>query len=109
VGGKKKQGPTVMCWGMIGYDLKGPFHVWDPETPEERASAEIEFEKYNTENMAKCEPLNSQWRATTEWPLLCTQELKDARIQQEAERNGVPHRKITQSWSGKKFKIEKLT
>ena len=109
VGAKKKQGPTVMCWGMIGYGWKGPFHVWDLETPEERASAEIEIEKYNTEIMAKCERLNSEWRASTEWPLLRTQELKEARIQREAERNGAPHRKVTQSWRGKKFKIEKLT
>jgi hypothetical protein len=98
-----------MCWGMIEYGWKDPFHVWDPETPEERASAEIEMEKYNTEIMTKCERLNSEWRAATEWPLLHTQELNDARIQREAERNGELHRKITQSWCGKKFMIEKLS
>ena len=35
VGAKKKQGPTVMCWGMIGYGWKGPFHVWETETEDE--------------------------------------------------------------------------
>jgi hypothetical protein len=60
MGAKKKQGPTVMCWGMIGYGWICSFHDWDLETPEVRASAEIEIEKYNTEIMAKCEGLNSE-------------------------------------------------
>jgi len=109
LGAKKIQGPTVMCWGMIGYGWKGICHVSDPETPEERASAEFEIEKYNTEIMAKCEHLHSELRASTEWPLLRTHELKYARIQREEERNGARHRKITQSWRGKRFKIEMLT
>jgi len=98
-----------MCWGMIGYGWRGPFDVLDPEMSKEWASAEIEIEKYNTKVLAKCERLDSEWRASIEWPLLRTHELKEARIQQEAERNGPPHRKVTQSWCGKKFKIEKLT
>ena len=31
VGAEKKQGPSVMCWGMIGYRWEGPFYVWDVE------------------------------------------------------------------------------
>jgi len=40
MGAKKKQGSSVMYWGMIGYGWKGPFHVWDPKTEEEKREAE---------------------------------------------------------------------
>ncbi|KAA8892805.1 hypothetical protein FN846DRAFT_788800, partial [Sphaerosporella brunnea] len=43
VGAKKKQGPSVMCWGFIMWNYKGPFHVWDPETKEEREAAAIKI------------------------------------------------------------------
>ena len=36
IGAKRKQGPTVMCWGMIGWQWKGPFYIWSAETEEER-------------------------------------------------------------------------
>ena len=49
VGAKKKQGPAVMCWGMIGYGWKGPFHVSETETEEERKEAEIEIARINAE------------------------------------------------------------
>ena len=34
VGAKKKQGPRVMCWGMIGWNYKG-----EPETKKKKAVA----------------------------------------------------------------------
>jgi hypothetical protein len=54
VGAKKKQGPSVMCWGFIMWNYKGPFYVWEPETKEEREAAAIEIPKLNAEYEAEC-------------------------------------------------------
>lgn len=35
VGTKKKQGSTVMCWGMISYNYKGTFNIWVLELEEQ--------------------------------------------------------------------------
>ena len=67
VGAKKKQGPTVMCCGMIGYGWKGPFHVWETETEEERKEAEIEIARINAEMAEEAERANAEWRASPEW------------------------------------------
>lgn len=85
VGSKKKQGPTVMCWGMIGYGWKGPFYVWEPETEEERKEAEIEIARLNAEMEEEAKKDNATWRASPEWAALRKQELEAAR-QRAAER-----------------------
>lgn len=36
MGAKKKQGWSVMCWGMIMWRNKVPFHVWSVETEVEK-------------------------------------------------------------------------
>ena len=36
-----------MCWGMIGYGWKGPFHIWIAETTEEREKAMEEIHSMN--------------------------------------------------------------
>ncbi|KAA8912036.1 hypothetical protein FN846DRAFT_773547 [Sphaerosporella brunnea] len=38
-----------MCWGFIMWNYKGPFHIWDPKTKEERAAAAIKIPKLNAE------------------------------------------------------------
>jgi len=60
LGAMKRKWPTVMCWGMIGYGWKATLHVWDPETPEKHATAEIEIQKYNTMGMAVCGRLTAR-------------------------------------------------
>ena len=108
VGSKKKQGPTVMCWGMIGYGWKGPFYVWEPETEEERKEAEIETARLNAEMEEEAKKDNATWRASPEWAALRKQELEAARQQRAAERAGGPKKKMPQTWRGKKFRVEKL-
>lgn len=108
VGSKKKQGPAVMCWGMIGYGWKGPFYVWEPETEEEREEAEIEIARLNAEMEEEAKKDNATWRASPEWAALRKQELEAARQQRAAERAGGLKKKMPQTWRGKKFKVEKL-
>ena len=108
IGAKKKQGPTVMCWGMIGYGWKGPFHVWETETEEERKEAELEIARINAEMKEEADKANAEWRASPEWLTLREQELEAARLQRAAEKNGAPKKKIPQSWRGKKFRVDKI-
>jgi hypothetical protein len=108
MGAKKKQGSSVMCWGMIGYGWKGPFHVWDPETEEEKQEAESEILRINTEMEEEAEKANAIWRDSAEWATLRLQELATAQIQRQAEKNGAPKKKVDQIWRRKKFKVEKL-
>lgn len=53
VGARKKQGATVMCWGMVGWGWKGPFYVWEAETKEEREEAEKMIKEINEANTIK--------------------------------------------------------
>ncbi|RPA95803.1 hypothetical protein L873DRAFT_1812348, partial [Choiromyces venosus 120613-1] len=108
VGAKKKRGLSVMCWGMISWDWKGPFWVWEPETEEEKAKAMEEIKEYNRNCKEEEKRLNDIWRSSEEWRELKAKELK---IQREARaigrRTGVKT-KTTQSWRGKKFKVKSL-
>ena len=61
----KKQGPTVMCCGMIGYRWKGPFYAWEVETDEKEAEAEIA--RINVEMVAEADEKNRRWIASPEW------------------------------------------
>jgi len=108
MGAKKKLGSSVMCWGMIGYGWKGPFHVWDPETEEEKQEAESEILRINTEMEEEAEKANAIWRDSAEWATLRLQELATAQIQCQAEKNGAPKKKVDQIGRRKKFKGEKL-
>ena len=64
VGAMKKQGETVMCWGMIGYGWKGPFYVWDSETDAEKKEAEREILRINTEMVTEAGERNRRWKAS---------------------------------------------
>lgn len=55
IGQKKKRGLTVMCWGMIGYGWKGPFHIWMTETEEEKEQAIKEIDRLNKEMVEEAE------------------------------------------------------
>ena len=111
IGAKKKQGPTVMCWGMIGWQWKGPFYVWSAETDEEREEATREIAKLNLEAAIEEARLNAEWKASEQWRELkeVLVELENARKQRQAERNGGAKKKIPQTWRGKKYKIHKMT
>jgi transposase len=109
VGAKKKQGPSVMCWGFIMWNYKGPFYVWDPETKEEREAAAIEIPKLNAEYAEEEKRLNAGWKATEEWKALRERELEEAReIRAAAKAKGEKASKTTQTWHNKKHKIAKV-
>ena len=108
IGARKKQGRTVMCWGMIGWNFKGPFYVWTPETDEEREEAIREITRLNAASHEEADRLNAEWRASSTWKELKALELAAARRQRQAEKNGAAKVKIPQSWHGKKYKIEKI-
>ena len=55
IGQKKKRGLTVMCWGMIGYGWKGPFHIWMTEPEEEKEQAIKEIDRLNKEMVEEAE------------------------------------------------------
>jgi len=97
-----------MCWGIIGYGWKGPFHVWDPGTEEDKQEAESEILLINTEMEEEAEKANAIWRNSAEWATLQLEELATAQIQCQAERNGAPKKKVDQIWRRKKFKVDKL-
>jgi len=97
-----------MCWGLIGYEWKGPFHVWDPETEEEKQKAESEILYINTEMEEEAEMPNATCRNSAEWATLWLQELATAQVQHQAENIGAPKKKVDQIWWCKKFKVEKL-
>ena len=109
VGVQKKQGLTVMCWGMIGYGWKGPFHMWETETEDERKKAMIEIVHINGEMVDEAERANAEWRASPEWLALREQELEAARLLPAAEKAGAPKKKTPQSWWGKKYRDRKST
>ena len=108
VGAMKKQGPTVMCWGMIGYGWKGPFYVWEVETDEEKKEAEAEIARINAEMVAEADKKNREWTASPEWAELKERELAAAKAQRRAEKNGAPKQQVPQSWRGKKYKVDKI-
>jgi len=104
----KKQGETVMCWGMIGYGWKGPFYVWDSETDAEKKEAEREIVRINTEMVTEAEERNRQWKASAEFAELKKHEKAAYDAQRNAEKNGASKKRITQSWRGNKYKIQKI-
>jgi transposase len=109
VGAKKKQGPSVMCWGFIMWNYKGPFHVWDPETKEDREAAAIQIPQLNAQYADEEKRLNDEWKATKEWQELRERELREAReIRAAAEKRGEKAPKTTQTWRCKKHKIAKV-
>jgi len=38
-----------MFWGSLSYDMKGPYHCWEPETAKEKEVAKEEIEQLNKE------------------------------------------------------------
>ena len=108
IGAKKKQGVSIMCWGIIVYGLKGPFWVWESETDEEKETATSKIMTYNENCREEKTRLNEAWWASDVWQELRRRKLSDphkARIL--ASLTGVKL-KTTQSWKGKKYKIKKL-
>lgn len=93
---------------MIGWQWKGPFYVWCPETDEEREEAIREIAKLDTEAAIEEARLNTVWKASEEWRELRELKLENARKQHQAERNGGAKKKTAQTWQGKKFKIQKI-
>lgn len=81
VGAKKMNGNTVMCWGMMSYNYKGPFFVWVPETKAEHAITEAEIAHLNTMFEVEEKELNKNWFGSPEWQVVKEKELAAARVQ----------------------------
>jgi len=108
LGVKKKRGNAVMCWGMISWNWKGPFWVWEQETEEEKANAMKAIKVYNINCMVEEKHLNDSWKLSVQCRELKEQELKTLReARAEAQKTGVKI-KTTQSWRGKKYKVKSL-
>ncbi|RPB05353.1 hypothetical protein L873DRAFT_1785580 [Choiromyces venosus 120613-1] len=106
--GKKKKGVTVMCWGMIGWNWKGPFHIWAKETRVEKEEATRAVCEWNKEAGRKEDELNAVWRGTEEWRELKEVELaalRAARSLRAAAKERGEKITVPQSWQAKKFKI----
>ncbi|RPA98886.1 hypothetical protein L873DRAFT_1686154, partial [Choiromyces venosus 120613-1] len=108
VGAMKKQGISVMCWGMIGWGWKGPFHVWEMETKQEREEAATAIAILEAKRVAEENELNTLWKASDEWKQLKLTEQIAYRLQRRAEKSeNIPKKRIPQTWRGKKYKIER--
>ncbi|RPB04331.1 hypothetical protein L873DRAFT_1840425 [Choiromyces venosus 120613-1] len=108
VGAMKKQGISVMCWGMIGWGWKGPFHVWEMETKQEREEAATAIAILEAKRVAEENELNTLWKASDEWKHLKLTEQIAYRLQRRAEKSeNIPKKRIPQTWRGKKYKIER--
>jgi len=106
-GAMKKQGATVMCWGMIGRGWKGPFHVWVTETDKEREEAATGIAIMEATRVIEEDELNSIWKVSDEWRQQKLIEQVAYRLQRHAEKSAnVPKKRIPQTWGGKKYKIE---
>ena len=97
-----------MCWGMIGWGWKGPFHIWESESKEEREEAAKQIALLNQAAQEKENNLNTIWRSSEEWRQLRHQELQVARELRQAALQSGEKVKTIQTWRGKKFKIHKL-
>ncbi|PUU74820.1 hypothetical protein B9Z19DRAFT_998221 [Tuber borchii] len=79
-----------MCWGMIGWNWKVPFWVWEPETEEEKINAIETIWVYNLNCTAEEKRLNDSWRLSAGWRELKEQELKALReAKVETQRTGI--------------------
>ena len=67
-----------------------------------------QISRLNAEAAAEEARLNSEWKTSDEWQELRKNELEQARIQRQIEKNGGAKKKIAQTWRGKKFKIQKI-
>ena len=108
VGAMKKQGVSVMCWGMIGWGWKGPFHVWESETEDEKEEAAKTIAILEAERLMEETQLNEAWRESEEWAQLKIVEQGAYRIQRQLEKHeNAAKRRIPQTRRAKKYKIEK--
>ena len=110
VGTKKKHGISVMCWGAIGWNWKGPFYVWSKESKEEKVKAVEDMKAWNKKAEEEEEEPNAAWRRTEEWQKLREVELAALRVAKALrkaakERGEILVLKVGQSWRAKKFKI----
>jgi hypothetical protein len=108
VGVKKKQGPQEMYWGMIGWNFKGPFHVSEQETKQEKEAATQDIAELNKAITNEVDHLNAEWKTTEKWRQLQQCKLNATAQQRTAEKNGAPKAKISQTYRDKKFNVQKL-
>jgi transposase len=96
-----------MCWGMIGWNYKGPFHIWEKETKEEKEDAQKQIKALNAGWIVEQKRLNDEWKTTEEWRQLKERELKMAREAKAAAKlEGEKCAKTKQSWRGNKYQRE---
>ncbi|KAG0638678.1 hypothetical protein HOY80DRAFT_1077327 [Tuber brumale] len=82
---KKGGGTSVMCWGMIGWNYKGPFFIWEEESQQEKKEATEEIDLINLIIVQEQEQATAEWKASEDYTILKEQELLEAsKIRKEA-------------------------
>ncbi|RPB05483.1 hypothetical protein L873DRAFT_1899051 [Choiromyces venosus 120613-1] len=69
-GTTKKNKSTVMCWGMIKWNYKGPFYIWETETEKDRSEARDQIAILNENASNQEAQLNKEWQESEEWTAL---------------------------------------
>jgi hypothetical protein len=75
-----------MFWGCFTYDLKGPCHIWEPETAKEREEAIKEVEELNCTLEPECQ---ERWESEQ-------RELEAERAERGGRRRKTPQWKFTE-------------
>ena len=77
-----------MFWGYFSYDLKGPCHIWEPETAVERKEADKEVEELNNALEPEC---RERWEREMK-------EEREARAQERIEAGLKPTKRKPPIW-----------
>ena len=51
-----------MFWGCFSWDKKGPCHIWETETTQEKTAAQKELDRINKENEPR---YRQEWELST--------------------------------------------
>ncbi|RPA90925.1 hypothetical protein L873DRAFT_1838836 [Choiromyces venosus 120613-1] len=108
-GATKKNKSTVMCWGMIKWNYKGPFYIWETETEKDQSEARDQIAILNENASNQEAQLNKEWKELEEWTALRLWELAVAHaLGQAAKDSNTKAPKATMSYLGKKFRFKKI-
>ncbi|RPB05912.1 hypothetical protein L873DRAFT_1824677 [Choiromyces venosus 120613-1] len=55
-----------MCWGMIKWNYKGPFYIWETETEKDRSEARDQIAILNENASNQEAQLNKEWKESEE-------------------------------------------
>jgi hypothetical protein len=105
----KKQNDTVMCFGTIAWNTKGSFHMWYPESKDEKKYSTIRLKQINLEAIDYADIMNKAWKSSSEWAILWQENLNtQQQIKAKCKANNIKVLKIPQPFLEKCYKPEKL-